>query len=73
MKLFRTLLLSLFIFELITNEIIDLNGQDGCYEVEIVNSYENTNELINKFPVINPTQVDPGLEKNIQNRLLTWI
>ena len=40
-------------------------------EVEIVNSYNNTDELIEKFPVINPTTVEPGLEKNIQNRLLT--
>ena len=40
-------------------------------EVEIVNSYNNTDELIEKFPVINPTTVEPGLERNIQNRLLT--
>ncbi len=40
-------------------------------DVEIVNSYDNTEELIKKFPVINPTTVNPGLEKNIQNRLLT--
>lgn len=71
MKLLRTLILLLVIFEFISNEIIDLNGQDGCYKVEIVNSYDNTKELNTKFPVINPTQVDPGLEKNIQNRLLT--
>ena len=40
-------------------------------EVEIVNSYNNTDELIEKFPVLNPTTVEPGLERNIQNRLLT--
>ena len=40
-------------------------------DVEIVNSYDNTEELIKKFPVINPTTVNSGLEKNIQNRLLT--
>ena len=40
-------------------------------EVEIVNSYNNTDELIEKFPVLNPTNVEPGLERNIQNRLLT--
>ena len=37
----------------------------------IVNSYDNTEELIKKFPVLNPTTVKAGLETNIQNRLLT--
>ena len=40
-------------------------------DVEIVNSYDNTQELIKKFPVINSTTVQPGLEVKIQNRLLT--
>ena len=40
-------------------------------EVEILNSYTNTAELIKKFPVTFPTTVRPGLERNIQNRLLT--
>ena len=40
-------------------------------DVEIVNSYDNTQELIQKFPVINSTTVQPGLEVKIQNRLLT--
>ena len=40
-------------------------------EVEIVNSYDNTEELLQKFPVINPTTVYEGLEAKIQNRLLT--
>jgi len=40
-------------------------------EVEIVNSYDNTEELIKKFPVNNPTTVKDGIEKKIQNRLLT--
>lgn len=35
----------------------------------IVNSYDNTEELIKKFPVLNPTTVKAGLETNIQNRL----
>ena len=38
---------------------------------EIVNSYSNTAELIQKYPVINSTTVLPGLEEKIQNRLLT--
>ena len=37
----------------------------------VLNSYDNTEELIKKYPVINPTTVLEGIEKNIQNRLLT--
>ena len=33
--------------------------------------YDNTAELIKKFPVNNSTKVLPGLEEHIQNRLLT--
>ena len=40
-------------------------------EVDIVNSYNNTDELIKKYPVVNPTTVKAGLEEKIQNRLLT--
>ena len=39
--------------------------------VEIVNSYDNTEELEAKFPIINPTPVYTEMEKNIKNRLLT--
>ena len=39
--------------------------------VEIVNSYDNTDQLIKDFPVINNTTVYDGIEKNIKNRLLT--
>jgi hypothetical protein len=37
----------------------------------IVNSYDNTEELIKKFPIENPTTVKDDIEKKIQNRLLT--
>lgn len=37
----------------------------------IVNSYNNTEELLKKFPIENPTPVTTQMEKNIQNRLLT--
>lgn len=47
------------------------NKESGEEEVDIVNSYNNTDELIKKFPVGNPTTVLPGLEEKIQNRLLT--
>ena len=39
--------------------------------IDIVNSYDNTEELLAKYPVINRTPVDTELEKNIENRLLT--
>ena len=37
---------------------------------QVSDSYANTEELIRKFPVMNPTAVENGLEKKIQNRLL---
>ena len=40
-------------------------------DVEIVNSYDNTEELMKKFPLKNPITVKDGIEKRIQNRLLT--
>ena len=46
-------------------------AKDDGDEVVIVNSYDNTAELIQKFPVNNPTTVMPGIEEKIQNRLLT--
>ena len=39
-------------------------------EVNVVNSYDNTEELSSKYSVMNPTTMKEGLEKNIQNRLL---
>lgn len=40
-------------------------------EVEIVNDYNNTAELLESFPVVYPTPVEPGIGEAIQNRLLT--
>lgn len=40
-------------------------------EIGIINSYDNTEELLRRFPVINPTPVETLMEKKIQNRLLT--
>lgn len=40
-------------------------------EPDIVNSYNNTDELIEKYKVMNPTEVRDGIEKRVQNRLLT--
>ena len=40
-------------------------------DVEIVNSYDNTEELMKKYPLENNITVKEGLEKRIQNRLLT--
>ena len=53
------------------NDDEEKNKEGGEEEIDIVNSYNNTEELIKKFPVGNPTTVLPGIEKNIQNRLLT--
>ena len=39
--------------------------------VEIVNSYNNTNELLLKFPVDHQTRTVKKIEEHIQNRLLT--
>ena len=39
-------------------------------EGQVSNSYVNTEELIRKFPVANPTAIESGLEKKIQNRIL---
>lgn len=39
--------------------------------IQVVNDYNNTEELLKKFPVIHPTPVYTQMEKNIQNRLLT--
>ena len=38
-------------------------------KIEVVNSYDNTEELIKQFQVLNPTRVGNGMEKHIQNRL----
>ena len=53
-------------------EVRNENGTEDKEEmVDIVNSYDNTEELLAKYPVINRTPVDTELEKNIENRLLT--
>ena len=39
--------------------------------ISVCNSYDNTAELLEKFPIIHPTPVSTQIEKNIQNRLLT--
>ncbi|MGR6545704.1 nuclear transport factor 2 family protein [Paenibacillus tundrae] len=38
--------------------------------VSISDSYDNTEELAAKFPIINSTPIETAMEKNIQNRLL---
>ena len=39
--------------------------------IDVLNSYDNTEELIKKYPIEYQTTVKEGLEKKIQNRLLT--
>ena len=52
---------------------LEKKAQDEGDEVVIINSYDNTQELIQKFPFINPTTVIPGNEEKIQNCLLTGL
>ena len=44
------------------------NGEE---EIDIINSYYNTEELMKKYPIEHQTRIFPGLEEKIQNRLLT--
>ena len=47
------------------------NKEDKEDQVEIVNSYDNTDELSKEFQVVNKTSIEPGIETKILNRLLT--
>ena len=46
-------------------------ADDDSDKIDVLNLYNNTEELIQLFPVVYATTVLPGIEKNIQNRLLT--
>ena len=76
-KILYMTLIGLIIFVVLLAIILGLvfglkkDDNDDDDDVEIVDSYDNTEELIKKYPVINPTTVQDGLEKKIQNRLLT--
>ncbi len=52
-------------------EVPNTDKEEKDEEIDVLNSYNNTKELIKKYPVINNTTVLPGLEEKIQNRLLT--
>ena len=52
-------------------EVPNTDKEEKEEEIDVLNSYNNTKELIKKYPVINNTTVLPGLEEKIQNRLLT--
>ena len=47
------------------------NKEDKEDQVEILNSYDNTDELSKEFQIVNKTSIEPGIETKIQNRLLT--
>ena len=65
----RNLLMMIIVFGvLVVGLVLGLKDFD---EEEVLNSYSNTDELIKKFPVKYSTEVKDGLEKYIQNRLLT--
>ena len=46
------------------------NGED---DVEIVNSYDNTEELSKKFPVINNVTILDNIEKKNSKSFINWI
>ena len=66
MKINQFLLLLALMTE--TLSVIKVNEEE---EVEIVNSYDNTDELLKKFPINNPTSAETDIEKKVLNRLLT--
>lgn len=47
------------------NDEVEING------ITITNSYDNTEDLLKKFPVEHPTAIDTETGKKIENRLLT--
>jgi hypothetical protein len=61
------------VLALVLGLVLGLRKKDKTDKNEqgVLNSYDNTEELIKKYPVINPTTVLERIEKNIQNRLLT--
>jgi hypothetical protein len=78
-KKFRIILIASIIFIVLLALILglvlglkkDKDDEMPADDVEIVNSYDNTEELMKKFPLQNNITVQDGLEKRIQNRLLT--
>ena len=78
-KKFRIILIASIIFIVLLVLILglvlglkkDKDNDIPADDVEIVNSYDNTEELMKKFPLQNNITVQDGLEKRIQNRLLT--
>ncbi len=46
-------------------------ANETAAEVDILNDYNNTEELLKKFPVVNQTPVASGIGEQIENRLLT--
>ena len=78
-KKFRIILIASIIFIVLLVLILglvlglkkDKDNDIPADDVEIVNSYDNTKELMKKFPLQNNITVQDGLEKRIQNRLLT--
>ena len=61
---------ALTIIGLILGLVLGLKIKDD-EEYEVLNSYDNTDELKQKYKTIYDTIVNEGIEKRIQNRLLT--
>ncbi len=54
-----------------TQAAAESSTQAESADVDIINSYDNTDELAKQFTVKYPTTIETTMEKNIQNRLLT--
>ena len=61
----------MLVLGLVLGLVFGLKKFDEENKLEVLNSYPNTAELIKAYPVLNPIEVLDGIEKSIQNRLLT--
>ncbi len=57
--------------ESVNVETVTENSSETSADYEVINSYDNTDELAEQFTVKYPTTIETEMEKNIQNRLLT--
>jgi uncharacterized membrane protein len=73
MKFLISILSAIFVVALSLGLVLGLRKKydEESNKDNVLNSYDNTEELIKKYQVINPTTALEGIEKNIQNRLLT--
>ena len=61
----------LCVLALVLGLVFGLKKNEDKNEVNVLDSYDNAEELIKQFPVSYKTTVNVGIEEEIQNRLLT--